>query len=65
MLSTPRSWTGMPSWHHYYAMPAAKHYHRAECDLRGDAAPVNHAEAQSRGLTPCKRCNPPPCRRAS
>jgi hypothetical protein len=50
----------MPSWHRYYAMPLAKHYHRAECPVVGDAVPVTHEEAQARRLTPCKHCKPTP-----
>ena len=51
----------MPSWHRYYVAPAAKRYHRAECDLGRDGVPVTHAEAQAQKLTPCKLCKPLPC----
>ena len=56
-----RGWPGVPSWHRYYAVPAAKRYHRAECDLGRHGVLVTHAEAQAQRLTPCRLCKPPPC----
>jgi hypothetical protein len=50
----------MPSWHRYYAVPLAKHYHRVECPRAGDGVPVTQEEARARGLTPCKLCKPTP-----
>jgi hypothetical protein len=60
MRFVPKSWNGMPSWHRYYAVPLAKHYHRLECPVAGETIPVTHQEAQVRKLTPCKHCKPAP-----
>ncbi len=60
MRLVPKGWTGMPSWHCFYAMPLAKHYHRPECPLAEDGVPVTHEEAQARKLTPCEVCKPNP-----
>ena len=60
MRFVAKGWSGMPSWHHYYAIPLAKHYHRPDCPAAGDSVPVTHEEAQARKLTPCKLCKPTP-----
>jgi len=44
------------------ALPSGTSYHRADCSLvsgKADAAPVEVAQVRSRGLRPCRVCEPP------
>lgn len=41
-----------------YITASGKRYHRKECRYAKTASPVTRAEAEAKGLTPCKQCKP-------